>query len=393
MTSETLDYRTDLDETTHNLFGLGSPLLIRALVTFAIVYVFATIGAGWEIRSVATWAALTAGFGMFVAAASMLMRYSGSTLPRGNAAAVTVLTVAGLTVSLWCLPGDTYFTLQTTPAASAMTIILAMVVLYRRPLFAWGGALCATGLAAVGGGLTGVGYAVSAGNTLFCYPVLVLASLFGLIAIPMPERLRSLHEQELTQAAEEAAAVALATERTKQLKRLDAGARPILEKIAAGREFGPEETLDVRLTEAQLRDTIRAPGWDSPEVGESVWAVRRRGVSVRLLDDGAFGPYATADRDDAYAPGDPDDEQSLGSLARRMLVEELTAIDSAGAGQGSVTARILPRGRDVLASIVVDAGPRVRRVEIHRDGRVFVDSTLVGGVDPLGTPTGPVAPA
>ncbi|MCZ4580566.1 hypothetical protein O4158_15970 [Gordonia amicalis] len=140
----------------------------------------------------------------------------------------------------------------------------------------------------------------------------------------------------------------------------------------------------MRLTEAQLRDTIRAPGWDSPEVGRSVWAVRRRGVSVRLLDDGGL---------DAYAPGDLDDTQSPGNLARRMLVVELTAIDSDGGGQGSVTARILPPGREVLASIVVDVGTRMRRVEIHRDGRVSVDATSTGGVDAAGTPNGPVAPA
>lgn len=374
----------DLDETTGNLFGLGSPLLIRALVIFASVYVVVTVGAGWEIRSVATWTALAAGFVMFVVAASTLMRYGGSTLPRGTAAAVTVLTVAGLTVSLWFLPRETYLTLQTTPGTSAMTIILAMVVLYRRPLFAWLGALCATGLAAVGGDLIGIGYAVGAGNTLFCYPVLVLATLFGLMAIPMPDRLRMLREQAFAQAAEEAATAASATERTKQLKRLDAGARPILEQIADGHEFRPEEALDVRLTEAQLRDTIRAPGWDSPEVGRSVWAVRRRGVSVRLLDDGAL---------DAYASGDLDDTQSPGNLARRMLVDELTAIDSDGGGQGSVTARILPPGREVLASIVVDVGTRMRRVEVHRDGSVSADATPMGGVDAAGTPKGPVAPA
>ncbi|MDS1113869.1 hypothetical protein RD149_08820 [Gordonia westfalica] len=378
------DVPTDLDEMTVNLFGLGSRLLIKALVIFAGIYVVVVVGAGWQIRSVATWVAVTAGFLMFVVAASILMRYGRSTLPRRTAAVVTVLTVAGLTASLWWLPLDTYLTLQTTPSTSAMTIILAMVVLYRRPVIAWVGALCATGLAAVGGDIIGIGYAVGAGNTLFCYPVLVLATLFGMMAIPMPDRLRSLREQAFAQAAEDAATAASASERRRQRKRLDAGARPILEQIADGHEFRPEEALDVRLTEAQLRDTIRAPGWDSPEVGRSVWAVRRGGVSVRLLDDGAL---------DAYASGDLDDTQSPGNLARRMLVDELTAIDSDGGGQGSVTARILPPGREVLASIVVDVGTRMRRVEVHRDGSVSADATPMGGVDAAGTPKGPVAPA
>ncbi|MDH3019483.1 hypothetical protein QEN41_05645 [Gordonia alkanivorans] len=378
------DDAIDLDETTENLFGFGSPLLVRALVIFAVIYVIVTIGAGWQIRSVVTWAALTAGFVLFVVAASMLMRYGRTTLPRGTAVVVAVLTVAGLTMSFWGLPLDTYLTLQTTPATSALTIILAMVVLYRRPLFAWVGAFCATGLAAIGGEMIGIGYAVGAGNTLFCYPVLVLATLFGLMAIPMPDRLRSLREQAFAQAAEKAATAASAAERRRQLERLDSGARPILEQIATGHEFGPEEALEVRLTEAYLRDTIRAPGWDSPDVGESVWAVRRRGISMRLLDDGAL---------DDYASDDLDDESSLGNLARRTLVEELTAVEATATDHGSVTARILPAGRDVLASIVVDVGLRMRRVEIRRDGSVRVDATPVGDVDTSGTATGPVAPA
>lgn len=364
----------DLDETTVNLFGLGSPLLIRALVIFAGIYVIVVIGAGWQIRSVATWAALTAGSVLFVAAAAMLMHYGRSTLPRRTAALVTTLTVAGLTTSFWSLPLDTYLTLQTTPVTSAMTIILAMVVLYRRPCFAWIGALCATGLSAVGGELTGIGYAVGAGNTVFCYPVLVLATLFGLMAIPMPDRLRSLREQAFAQAAEEAATAAAASERRSQLQRLDAGARPILEQIADGHAFGPEEALDVRLIEAQLRDIIRAPGWDSPEVSTSVWAIRRRGVSVRLLDDGALDEYGT------------DDKHSRGNLARRILVEELTSLEATTADQGSVTARILPAGREMLASIVVDVGPHLRRVEIHPDGSVTTDLPPDGGVP--GAPTG-----
>ncbi|MDH3024085.1 hypothetical protein QEN35_06750 [Gordonia alkanivorans] len=366
----------DLDETTGNLFGLGSPLLIKALAIFGGIYVIVMIGAGWQIRSVATWAALAAGFALFVAAAAILMRYGRSTLPQRTAAVVTTLTVAGATTSFWSLPLDTYLTLQTTPVTSAMTIILAMVVLYRRPWFAWVGALCATGLAAVGGEMIGIGYAVGAGNTLFCYPVLVLATLFGLMAIPMPDRLRSLREQAFAQAAEEAATAAAASERRSQLQRLDAGARPILEQIAEGHAFGPDEARDVRLMEAQLRDIIRAPGWDSPEVGESVWGVRRRGVSVRLLDDGALDEFGI------------DDKQSRGNLARRILVDELTAIE-ATADQGSLTARILPVGREVLASIVVDVGPRMRRVEIYADGSVTTDTSPDGGMPATPTDRGP----
>ena len=365
---------TDLDETTDNLFGLGSPLLIRALVVS--VYVIAVVGACWEIRSVATWVVLAAGFLLFVAAASMLMRCHRSSLPRRTALAVTSLTVAGLTTSFWSLPLDTYRTVQTSPMTSAMTIVLAMVVLYRRPLFAWVGAFCATGLASVGGEMSGIGYAVGAGNTLFCYPVLVLATLFGLMAIPMPDRLRSLREQAFAQAAEEAATAASASERRMQLERLDAGARPILEQIAAGKEFGLEEAREVRLTEAQLRDTIRAPGWDAPEVGASVWAVRRRGIIVRLLDDGGLNDHASDDLDD---------ESLLGSRARQTLVEELTAVNATASDHGSITARILPVGRDVLASIVVDVGLRMRRVEIHRAGSIDVDATPVGDVGPPAT--------
>ena len=101
---------------------------------------------------------------------------------------------------------------------------------------------------------------------------------------------------------------------------------------------------DARLLEAQLRDGIRAPGLDDPAVRAAAWQARRRGVSVLLLDDG----------DGSRAPGE------LTRLAD-VVVSVL-----ADATDGRVTARILPPGRELLATVTIDSTERSERIEVSR---------------------------
>ncbi|MGW6033741.1 hypothetical protein ACWFOS_08760 [Gordonia terrae] len=338
----------DLDRTAVNLFGLGSPVLMRALLVYGCVHLVVTVAACWNMRAPATWFALVAGFVMFVGAAAALMRFSESELPRRLAWAVTAATVAGFGVSLASLPQATYMTLQTTPATSALTILLVMVVLYGHPVIAWIGAAAGTASAAAAGAMTGVGSGVLVGNTVFCYPVLMIATLFALMATPMPERIRRIRADVFARAAAEAATRAAAGERDRQMARLDARARPILRRIADGCEFPPAEVGETRLTEAQMRDIIRAPAWDCAEVREAVWTARRQGVSVRLLDDGVSREGNAVIR-----------------RARAMLVDELVALNGDAA---ELTARVLPPGRPLVASIVVQGVVGFRKIEFHHDG-------------------------
>ncbi|AZG48342.1 hypothetical protein [Gordonia insulae] len=350
----------DLDDASVDLFGLGSTTVTAALWVFAVVYVIVSIGAGWEITSVASWVGRAIGLGIFAVAVAIVVRTRGSRSPVPAAVIVVVSAVCGLAVSLWSLPPETYQTLQTAPPVSAMTIVLTLLAVHRRPLYAWVGAFCCTAVSGLWAADVGLGFATGAVNTNFCYPVLVLAVLFALMARPMEERIRVLRVRAVAQAATEAATAAAARERGRQLRRLDRRARPILQQVVDGHEFTPAEVADARLTEAQLRDGIRAPAWESGQVSDAVWAARRRGISVLLLDDGALAAR-------------PDDD--LTARLHEVLVAELR-----GAPTGQVTARVLPPDRDLLASIVVNAGPDIRRIECATDGVVTVQDGSVSAV-------------
>lgn len=344
----------ELDDLTANLFGLGSATVNRALVAFGVAYLVVLGVAAREIRQPWSWFGLACGFVLFATVAVVIVRQRGNRLGVPLAVAVTATTVAGLAVSYLSLPLATYATLQTTPATSALTILLALVILHGRTVAAWAGAAAATALAMLTGVATGLDPVIAAGNTMFCYPVLVVATLFAVMVTPMPARMRELRRQALAEAAEGAAARAAAAERDLQLRRLDERARPVLRQIADGHEFTPAEAAEVRLVEARLRDSIRAPGWDCPEVADAVWRARSAGVNVRLLDDGALDDLA--------------DGGAMRRDVRTRLVEELTAVSEAGV-MATVTARISPPGRDLVATIVVDAGDDRRRVEFNDERR------------------------
>ncbi|MCX2964372.1 hypothetical protein [Gordonia aquimaris] len=340
------------DPAAVDLFGLGSAAVIWSLGIFALTYVVVAVGAGWEIRSWVSWVGAAAGLAAFGVAAAFVVGGRGARTPAPVAVAVTGLVVGALALSLWSLPVETYRTLQTSPPVSALTVVATMLALHRRPVFAWVGAVCASVVAGVWGVAQGFGYPAGAEITFFCFPVLVMATLFVLMAPPMEVRIRALREREIAQAQTEAAARAGAAERHDQLRRLDRGARPILQRMVDRHAFGPDEVIDARLTEAQLRDGIRARAWESEEVRSAAWQARRRGVTVLLLDDGALD-----------ARGDTETARRL----RRLLVAELRA-----ARDGQITARVLPPGREVIASVVVNSSTGVSRTECRFDGAVCV---------------------
>ncbi|MGC5256202.1 hypothetical protein ACPXCG_07590 [Gordonia sp. DT218] len=347
----------ELDDATVDIYGLGSSTVTRGLGLFAAVYTVVTIAAGWHITSVHNWAGLIAGLVLFAIATLIVQRARGPRFPLSAAVPAALMAVCGLAISLWSLPGETYLQLQTAPPVSAATIVFTLLAVRGRPAFAWVGAVCCTGIAGLWGMAIGFGFASGAGNTAFCYPVLVLAMLFMLMARPLAERIRVLRERAVAQAATEAATAAAAAERGRQLSRLGRRARPILGEIVDGHEFTIDEVADVRLTEAQLRDGIRAPAWESDPVRDAVWQARRRGVTVLLLDDGAL----------SMVP-----ERVLLRRLRDVLVDELRPLDS-----GQVTARVLPPGRSLVASIVVNTGPTIKRIEYGVGGETSEHSATV----------------
>src|SRR5690606_40103107 len=109
---------------------------------------------------------------------------------------------------------------------------------------------------------------------------------------------------------------------------LDKVARPILERIAGGADLDPAERRECRLLEAELRDRLRAPELATEEIGRAARVARARGVEVVLLDDGGFADVPDAVREQVV----------------ELAVAELTRAES-----GTVTVRVLPPGRSMLA--------------------------------------------
>ncbi|GAC67736.1 hypothetical protein [Gordonia soli] len=340
-----------------DLFGFRSRTVGLALAGFGVAYLIVEIGMGWTIRSPIAWTGIAVAFGVFVAATQLVATRVGDPIPLSAALVGVGATLAGVVIAWWSLPQETYRTLQSGPPAAAAIVVLTLVALRGRPLLAWAG-LLAVSLTA---GIWAVGFGLSFGNgvviTVWTYPMMVMATLFVIILRPMARRVVMLRRRSMDDAATAAAAAAAADERRTHFRDFERRARPTLERVVDGHEFTPEEVRIARLLEAQLRDGIRAPGWDSPEIRAAVWSARSRGTEVALLDD-----------------GDPTAVGADGAVVPASLTgPHADLIALLGDDARAVTARILPPGRDTHASIVVQMSGHSRRIDYDVNGREVVD--------------------
>ncbi|MEP9395598.1 ATP-binding protein [Gordonia sp. VNK1] len=154
-------------------------------------------------------------------------------------------------------------------------------------------------------------------------------------------------------AADAAAAQAAAHERELQLTPVTALARPLLLRLADGDRVDHATRTQCRLTEARLRDLLRARGLCTPDVDEAVVDARRRGVAVTLLDDRGL------DGNDTDRPPPLDD------ATRRVIVD---ALDTARAG--TVRIRTLPPARSMAVTVVTEDDDRCEWIDIDRAGHV-----------------------
>lgn len=112
----------------------------------------------------------------------------------------------------------------------------------------------------------------------------------------------------------------------------------------AGARFGASDRAHAGLLDARIRDALRSPRLDRPDISRVAWDLRTRGVTVLLVDDRGAAPSPEGQLD-AVA-------EAFGDLAP----------DVTG---GRVTVRILPAGRADFATIVVaDGGADPLRIRI-----------------------------
>ncbi|MEV5648965.1 hypothetical protein AB0L57_12005 [Nocardia sp. NPDC052254] len=340
--------RTDPSRDTG--FGLHELLGLRggaAWLFLVILEVTIALSMARNFDTTAAVPALAAMIVMVVAGALALI-VPGERLPWAATAFVAAAgAVATALASVDQSPPHARYMVWTTYATS---YLLAVLVLRGRMAAAW---LGVAGVAVVLV-VDGVQAWLAPGATVAAIvPVgtVIAISVFAQINRSTQRSLRRLHDESSTQAAAEATMVAADAERVHQLARLDRVARPMLERIADGAALTTGEREQCRLLEAELRDGLRAPQLTTDELSGAARGARARGVAVVLLDDGAFDGTAHW-------------------LRERVIATAAKELDAANAG--SVTVRILPPGRRVLATVLAQAPDHDRRTEIGADGAVTV---------------------
>lgn len=178
--------------------------------------------------------------------------------------------------------------------------------------------------------------------------ILLVGTLFRSALLRVSRRINSLNARSLELAAAAASSGAEREIREQRVAELAEVATPLLRRIARGTRITDADRIEFLLAEATLRDSVRARSLHLPEIAAATAAARRRGVEVTLLDDRGGGLPTPA-------------------AMRRLTTRITEALDNAEVQR--LTVRLAPVGREVAASIVVDAGGSTRRIDLDAEGQ------------------------
>ena len=286
---------------------------------------------------------------VFSAAVTVLLGAPGDPLGSLSTAFLTASGPVAAALVFAVLPVPLNGSLQTWPLGMSVVIYTFMCV-RGRTLAAWLG-LALTMSVAIGWAVaTGQGFFYGLSFSAINIAPLLMATFFAFTIRPLAAAIFELRTQSTVRIASQAAAAAVLEERDARLASLDALARPLLQRIADGPDPTDEEVLACVLLEAELRDSLRARGLVRPELARAARSARARGVEVMMLDDRAPAVLDDAARD-------------------RIVAAASNSLDAAEAG--SVTVRLLPPGRDVAATLLLDdLGDNAQRIEYDDTGRI-----------------------
>ncbi|MEE3851357.1 hypothetical protein VZC37_13510 [Gordonia sp. LSe1-13] len=185
---------------------------------------------------------------------------------------------------------------------------------------------------------------------------LLMSTLFAATIRPAARNIYELRRRAVEQNAARAAAVGAVAERDQRLRELNAEVTPLLQRIAEEEPLTAAERERCRNLEAQIRDSLRAPILaGTPEVAAAASRARARGVEVIMVD--------------GHALDDADEDARTSVLSR--IADELNS-----ATEGSVVVRILPPGRVLCGTVVVDGPGKVLRIEFLPDGSPRDDASV-----------------
>lgn len=275
---------------------------------------------------------------LFGAISWLLVRDSNPRVSFGVCLFVTVASVCVALLSSWNSINGGFSQWYVGAGAFAMFYLS----LRGRDVCAWIG-FSAIGLVVVGWGLTTDDRLLEAILLVARQvPIILVGTLFVFGMKLTSRRLESVQATITARAAAEAAALARTAERSRRLAELDSVVGPQLRRIAHGDELSDDDRRELLIAEARLRDGMRARQLNLPEVVAAVARARRRGVAVLLLDD-------------RYPMPVPSESLNGVTAAAVQLLDAAIG--------GTVTIRLLPAGRALLATMVSD-GDRYARVEL-----------------------------
>lgn len=308
------------------IMGMQTPVAAALAIGIWVVSVVLGIAAGGVLSPLLYIASMAV---MFSALAVLLSAPRDPLVGWATAYIVVAPPVAMVMAipALTSRPGMAYGTLT-----GVSVIVLAFLAVRGRPVAAWTGYGLGLGAALLADHFAGPLPALLAAQAPNL-AVVLMATIFAAIVRLRARQIYAFRGETERETALRYAEEATLAVRDQQLSRLDERARPLLDRIASGRRLGAEDLRLCRLVEAQLRDRIRAPGFDSPAVAGAAWRARARGARVVMLDD--------LGRDSQVPPRDALDAVSA------ELVELLDALQEGD----EVTARLLPAGRNSFATV------------------------------------------
>lgn len=262
-----------------------------------------------------------------VVAAEALRRSPGLVPSRGRTVVVVAAAVLGALLTVVAAP-TTYGDLWPVVALAFLLVGLAL-----RGRFGIALAAAAVVAAVVIGGGVADGTPVGQIIALTARPALivVIATVMLLTVRRMQRRIAALHQQAVGAEEQESwsrGARAELRERTDELARTVV---PLLSRIGEGQPASADDRHEYAALEGALRDGLRAGSLSREPLRGAVAAARGRGVDVLLLDDS---------------------DQSLPEAEIRAVVAWM--IDAIAQAQRSVVGRLLPPGRQAVASVTVD---------------------------------------
>lgn len=306
-----------------DLSGRGARALILVfLLTMAAL-------ALWSIEGVRAPGFTAVAVVLFTVACVVAVRDRGARMSLRPALIVIAIGVANTILLSWNLVDLGY----TQWYLCAAVVALFYLCLRRRVAVAWLGMAGVTAVTMLWGATTPFGVEGGILAVVEQLPIIIVGTLFATGLRRSATQIQRLNEQITERTAREADAEATALERHARMRALEDFAAPMLERLASGEPPTAAERREYALAEAELRDGLRAGSLMVPEVVAAARAARQRGVDVVLLDDSAG----------AAPQGD-----SLALVSQRVVA----ALDAGS--RGTVTARLLPPQRGVVATIVVD---------------------------------------